>query len=276
MEIAFAHLDERTAKFVLSGATPAFANVLRRAMISEVPTLAIEDVRIYDNTSVLFDEILAHRLGLIPLKTDLSCYGPREGCGCGGAGCPVCTATYTLSVEGPRTVYSSDLIPQDPNAAPAEENIPIVELGEDQKVVLEAQAVIGTGKEHAKWQPTVACGYKNYPAIRIDENCDGCGMCIDECPRGVLAADSGSVKVVEGRLESCSLCRLCERACLASGIGNEPAIHIDTEEGRFIFVVESDGSMPVSEIIERALQYVQKRSDDLVEVVNEITGEVAE
>jgi len=59
MEIAFSRLDERVAKFTLSGVSTPFANMFRRAMMSEVPTLAIENVRIYDNTSVLFDEMLA-------------------------------------------------------------------------------------------------------------------------------------------------------------------------------------------------------------------------
>ena len=72
MEIEFASLDDSLARFTLSGASAAFANAFRRAMIGEVPTLAIEDIRIYDNTSALFDEMLAHRVGLIPLKTDLS------------------------------------------------------------------------------------------------------------------------------------------------------------------------------------------------------------
>jgi DNA-directed RNA polymerase subunit D len=273
MEIAFSRLDERVAKFTLSGVSTPFANMFRRAMMSEVPTLAIVNVRIYDNTSVLFDEMLAHRLGLIPLRTDLEQYRLRSECTCGGAGCQFCTATYTLSAEGPKTVYSSDLIPQDPDAAPVEENIPIIELSNEQKVVLEAQAILGTGKEHAKWQATTACGYKNYPAITIDKRCDGCGMCLEECPRNVLEAADGRVRVVNGRLESCSLCRLCERACLAGGIDDEPAIHIGTDPEKFIFVVESDGSMPVGEIIERALQYIQKQSDDLVDVMNEITGE---
>ena len=68
MEIEFASLDDSLARFTLSGASAAFANAFRRAMIGEVPTLAIEDVRIYDNTSALFDEMLAHRVGLIPIK----------------------------------------------------------------------------------------------------------------------------------------------------------------------------------------------------------------
>jgi len=272
MQISFSRLDDTVARFVLRDVNPAFANTLRRTMIGEVPTLAIEDVFIYDNNSALFDEILAHRLGLIPLRTDLEEYVMKEECSCGGEGCSGCTAIYTLSVEGPKTVYSSDLIPQDPRAAPVVDSIPLVKLEKEQKVVLEARAVLGKGIDHAKWQPTLACGYKGYPIITIDKKCDGCGMCIDECPRGILEVVGDSARVVEGKLEDCSLCRLCERICNSEGTWDKPAIHITSEETRFIFVVESDGSLPVKEIIERALREIQSKSESLVDVLSDISG----
>jgi DNA-directed RNA polymerase subunit D len=273
MEIEFSSLDDTLARFTLAGASPAFANAFRRAMIGEVPTLAIEDVRIYDNTSAFFDEMLAHRLGLIPIKTDLSTYSTQENCTCGGAGCPGCTVTFTLSVEGPKTVLSSDLIPQDPKATPVYDNIPIVKLTKGQKLVVEARAVLNTGREHAKWQPTLVCGYKNYPVVSISETCDACGNCVDECPREVLATKGKKVEIAEGKLPDCSMCKLCERACLASGIGDEPAITISAEPDRYIFVVESDGSLPVKEIMERALQYIRDQSDELERQLGEISGD---
>jgi DNA-directed RNA polymerase subunit D len=273
MQIEIASLDNTLARFTLTGANPGFANAFRRAMISEVPTLAIEDVRIYDNTSALFDEMLAHRLGLIPIKTDLDTYTTQERCACGGAGCPGCTSTYTLSVEGPKTVMSSDLIPQDPKATPVFDNIPIVKLTKGQKVVIEARAVLNTGREHAKWQPTLVCGYKNYPVVTISDACDACGMCVDECPRGVLAVKGKKVEVVNGKLPDCSMCRLCERACVATGIGEEPAIRISAEPDRFIFVVESDGALPVKEIMERALRYIKEQSEEMDHQTSEISGE---
>jgi len=273
MEIEFSSLDDTLARFTLAGASPAFANAFRRAMIGEVPTLAIEDVRIYDNTSAFFDEMLAHRLGLIPIKTDLSTYSTQENCTCGGAGCPGCTVTFTLSVEGPKTVLSSDLIPQDPNATPVYDNIPIVKLTKGQKLVVEARAVLNTGREHAKWQPTLVCGYKNYPVVSISETCDACGNCVDECPREVLATKGKKVEIAEGKLPDCSMCRLCERACLASGIGDEPAITISAESDRYIFVVESDGSLPVKEIMDRALQYIRDQSNELERQLGEISGD---
>jgi DNA-directed RNA polymerase subunit D len=273
MEIEFASLDDSLARFTLSGASTGFANAFRRAMIGEVPTLAIEDVRIYDNTSALFDEMLAHRIGLIPLKTDLSSYSTQDNCSCGGAGCPGCTSTYTLSVEGPRTVMSSDLIPQDPKAVPVYDNIPIVKLTKGQKLVIEARAILNTGREHAKWQPTLVCGYKNHPVVSISDACDACGLCVDECPRGILAVNGKKVQVVDGKLSECSMCRLCERACLSSGIGDEPAITISAESDRYIYLVESDGSLPVKEIMNRALLYMKEQADTLEKQLGEISGD---
>jgi DNA-directed RNA polymerase subunit D len=273
MEIEFASLDDSLARFTLSGASTAFANAMRRAMIGEVPTLAIEDVRIYDNTSALFDEMLAHRLGLIPITTDLATYTTQDNCSCGGAGCPGCTSTYTLSVEGPKTVTSSDLIPQDPKAAPVYDNIPIVKLTKGQKLVIEARAVLNTGRTHAKWQPTLVCGYKNYPVITVSDACDACGNCVDECPRDILEIKGKKVGVINGKLPDCSMCRLCERACLASGIGHEPAIKISAENDRFIFVVESDGSLPAREIMNRALTYIREQADELENQLGELSGD---
>jgi len=273
MQIEFASLDDSLARFTLSGASPAFANAFRRAMISEVPTLAIEDVRIYNNTSALFDEMLAHRLGLIPIKTDLSSYSTQAKCTCGGAGCPGCTVTFTLSAEGPRMVSSNDLIPADPKAVPVFDNVPIVKLTKGQTLVLEAKAVLNTGKEHAKWQPTQVCGYKNHPVVSISEACDACGMCVEECPRKVLAVRGKKVEVVNGKLPDCSMCKLCEKACMASGIGDEPAIRVTAEADRYIFVVESDGSLPVKEIMNRALLYIKENSDELEHQLGEISGD---
>jgi len=273
MEIEFASLDDSLARFTLSGASTAFANAFRRAMIGNVPTLAIEDVRIYDNTSALFDEMLAHRIGLIPLKTDLSSYSTQDTCSCGGAGCPGCTSTYTLSVEGPKTVMSSDLIPQDPKAAPVYDNIPIVKLTKGQKLVIEARAILSTGREHAKWQPTLVCGYKNHPVVTVSDACDACGLCVDECPRGILAIKGKKVQVVVGKLPDCSMCRLCERACLSSGIGDQPAIIISAENDRYIYMVEGDGSLPVKEIMNRALLYMKEQADTLEKQLGEISGD---
>jgi len=272
MKIDFSSIEADRTSFVLSESHIAFANALRRAMQSEVRSFAIEDVRIYDNTSALFDEMLAHRLGLIPLTTDLQSYIPRDQCSCGGKGCAQCTVTLTMSVEGPRMVISDDLISQDPAVRPAVGNVPIVKLEKNQKVVIEAYAILDRGIAHSKWQPVTVCGYKNYPLISADNRCDGCGLCVEVCPKNILEVKGGAIAVKDGADSSCSLCRLCEQACLNSGIGDEPAIHIGMDDSRFIFSMESDGSLPAIEILKQGLLYLKNQSDELLEALSEIRG----
>lgn len=272
MKIEFSSLEENAASFVLSDVSIAFANALRRAMTSEVMAFAIEDVKIYDNTSALFDEILTHRLGLIPLVTDPDNFVPRSQCSCDGTGCPRCTVTLTMSVEGPCVVMSGDLVSQDAFVQPAEDKIPIVKLEKSQKVVIEAQAYMERGIEHAKWSPVTVCGYKNYPAITHDERCDGCGLCVEVCPKDILQVKGSVIGVKDGVLELCSLCRLCELACLNSGIGNEPAIHIGMDERKFLFTVESAGALPTVGIIKHGLLFLKNHSDELHEALSEIRG----
>lgn len=135
----------------------SYANTLRRFCISEVPSMAIDDVIILENTSVLYDEILAHRLGLIPLKTDFKKYLLPEKCDCKSElGCNKCRVLLVLdAVAKDRvvTVFSGDLVSEDKETRPISDTIPIVKLAKGQAIKLEAYARLGRGKEHAKWQP---------------------------------------------------------------------------------------------------------------------------
>lgn len=145
----------------LEGIDRSYANAIRRFCISEVPSMAIDDVVILENSSVLYDEILAHRLGMIPIKTDLERYILPEKCDCGSAlGCNKCRVLFVLEATGKEkvsTVLSGDLVSEDREVRPISESIPIVKLAQGQTVKLEAYARLGRGKEHAKWQPcTVA------------------------------------------------------------------------------------------------------------------------
>src|SRR6266704_1409698 len=99
MDIKLLSKEQETLCFVLSDVSPAFANALRRIMISEIPVMAIDDVMILENNSVMYDEILAHRLGLVPVTTDGS-YNLPEECSCKSElGCAkwqsVSAATYS-------------------------------------------------------------------------------------------------------------------------------------------------------------------------------------
>ena len=96
MKMKMIKKEKEKCVFVVEGTTPAFANSLRRIMISEVPTLSIEWIDVLENSSVLFDEVIAHRLGLIPLKFPVDKFNFKSECKCGGKGCPLCEAVFSL------------------------------------------------------------------------------------------------------------------------------------------------------------------------------------
>lgn len=142
-----------------------YVNSLRRLAISEVPTLAIDDVVILENSSVMHDEALAHRLGLIPLKTDPSRFVMPHDCDCKSTlGCSKCRVLLVVDAEASdksRVVSSGELVSEDEKVKPVSRDIPIVVLAPSQKLKFEAYARLGIGKDHAKWQPTAAAIVKD-------------------------------------------------------------------------------------------------------------------
>ncbi len=162
MDIKLLSKEQDTLRFVLSDISPAFANALRRIIMAEVPVMAIDDVMILENNSVMYDEILAHRLGLIPVTTDQT-YNLPEDCTCKSElGCEKCRASFSLETEASdpvEVVYTSHLKPENPDVRPVSDKIPIVKLAQGQRIKLEAYARLGRGNVHAKWQPVSACTY---------------------------------------------------------------------------------------------------------------------
>lgn len=191
-------------RFILSDTDTSMANTLRRIMIAEVPTLAIDLVEFHDNSTVLNDEYIAHRLGLIPIRYQAQnslkggdCNGaflPHQECVCYER-CPRCSVEFELEVdydkenakrpEGERdmpiTVTSRDLLSNNPQVMPAhflseeeadeahDEGISIVKMGPGQKLKLKAVARMGISKEHAKWCPVAVATYRFWPVVTINE-----------------------------------------------------------------------------------------------------------
>ena len=132
-----------------------YANALRRICLNGVPIFAIDTVDIVENSSVLADEGLAHRLGLIPLKTDLKRFNEPAKCDCQSeTGCSNCRVMLVLDSgdsDTTRTVLSGEISSEDDSVKPISDNIPIVQLAPGQRVKLECYARLGRGVEHAKW-----------------------------------------------------------------------------------------------------------------------------
>ena len=167
-------------------------------MIADLPKLAINDVIVYDNTSPLFDEIISHRLGLIPIPTDLQLLSFKEECKCKGAGCPNCTVRYTLSKEGEGIIYSGDLQPEHESFAIKENKIPIVELSKDQRIILEVEAVLGRGKDHAKWQSVQAPRYFYEIEIETDtKRKDDLDEFVAKLPKGLVEIKNNKLDLKE-------------------------------------------------------------------------------
>jgi DNA-directed RNA polymerase subunit D len=142
-----------------------YVNAIRRLSISEVPSLAIDDVVILENSSVMHDEAIAHRLGLIPLRTDLDRFVMPHDCDCKSTlGCSKCRVLLVLDSEAnekTKVVTSGELLSEDELVKPVSNDIPIVVLAPNQKLKFEAYARLGVGKDHAKWQPTSAAIVKD-------------------------------------------------------------------------------------------------------------------
>ena len=266
MKVEVLSLSGATIRFLLHGCDVAFANALRRTMMTEVPCMTIDDIFFFDNSSVMSDEVLAHRLGFVPLATDLDSYVLPERCRCeSDLGCSLCRVVLTLDVEAEgerKVVYSGDLVSEDPRVVSTSPGIPLVKLAPGQAVKLEAYARLGAGKAHAKWQPVSMCVYQNVAEIEIDEErCTACGQCIEACPRGVLALEEGKLKVVY--LYACTLCGDCAEACPEE----PPAVVQHMRDDTFLFTVESTGCIPPERIVSEAARILTEKLDEFSEKV---------
>ncbi len=262
MELNILELKEKYIKFEIKGITPSMANALRRTLINDIPKLAIHKVifhhgqirdkngNVHDSTTPLFDEIIAHRLGLIPLPTDLNmkfrddCDHPPD------EGCPLCTVTYTLNKHGPATVYSGDLVPHgDQKFRPVDSLIPIVKLKDNQAILLEAEAIMGTAREHAKWQVTSGVSYKYHREITVKkDDSDYWEEVKNSCPENVIYEDKDKITFTDDRK--------CKAMAKLLSFDNP---EIKEDNSWFIFQFETDGSLSAKDTLDYALRRLQER-----------------
>ncbi|KAJ3023564.1 45 kDa subunit of RNA polymerase II [Thoreauomyces humboldtii] len=183
-QVTIKEVTQNTVTFVLSNTDLSLANALRRVMIAEVPTIAIDLVDFETNTTVLADEFIAHRLGLIPIvSTQASSINYRHECTC-VTYCPECSVDFTLNVSctsnNPMSVYSRDLVSShpsidtyidhedpDPASGGGGKGVLIAKLRRGQNLRIRAIARKGTGKEHAKWAPCTGVAFEYDPHNRL-------------------------------------------------------------------------------------------------------------
>ncbi|MCU4925499.1 DNA-directed RNA polymerase subunit D [Halobacteria archaeon AArc-dxtr1] len=243
-DVEFVERGDREARFLVRGVTPAFANGIRRAMVADVPTMAIDTVRFVENSSVMFDEQLALRLGLVPLTT------PPEG-----EFVEDDVVTLSIDVSGPGTAYSGDLVSSDELVQPADENVPIINLKDGQRLEAEADAVLDRGKDHAKHQGGVAVGYRHLQRVTVDGDLPEFEDEESRIVRGVIEDEDGEL-VPTSEFDH----DLTERY---------PGKNVQVEDvpNAFVFHVETDGSFTVSELVTRAADSIERRATELEDAV---------
>lgn len=208
-------------------ANESLANAIRRSIL-EVPTLAVDEVEIYKNDSALYDEVLAHRIGLIPLKTEKSMSAKTK-------------IALKLSKTGPCTVYASDL--NGPVDVPFPK-IPITLLVKNHKLELSATAILGTGSEHAKYIPGL--GYYRHL------------LTVNSSPENDKIVQASKALIKPEKQGSKWICDLDDASINAIEEKSKDAIK-DSEE--IIFVIESYGSMKAEDILKEAIKSLSKNLD---------------
>lgn len=282
--------------FEIKGISCAMANTLRRIMIAEVPTMAIEHVFVINNTSIIQDEVLAHRLGLIPIAVDPRLFELKAE---DDAPCEKNTIVMKLKIECKRLpdgtivndkVHSDHLewlpegseIPEETNTTftstqksdnlqevrPVHHDILIAKLRPGQAIEVECHCTKGSGEEHAKWSPVATAWYRLYPEVAILQRppTDIANELIEELP-GLLQLQKNSEMEVDDALRHEILLEKVRR--LSGEPRYAPYIQLRKRKDHFIFTIESTGAYKPHEIFQLAIDRIVSKCDKVLEGLGE-------
>ena len=248
-------------KLVVEGVKPSLINSFRRILITDVPVLAIDRVIILDNTTVMYDEVLAHRLAMIPLKTNLDKLPKIEECEDELVDPSLCQVRYQLSVKANDqvvSVYAKDLIPDDPDFAPVYPDTLIVKMSKGQVLSIEAYAKLGRARDHAKWQACLA-SYYYYPKVQLlNPRDERCASCLESC-KGITKNNNEYV-ITDPLQCTFDKWKACEDMCSGSLV-------VDWDEDKYVFWVENYGNMSMVSLLKEAFRVWKWRFTTFLDVV---------
>lgn len=234
-------LEEKNNRLSLlvSDSYTALMNSLRRTIMNNVPVFAAEKIILYENSSVMPDEMLSHRIGMLPLFVQQK--KTKKGD----------EVTLVVEKEGPCTVYSSDLTSKDTGVAVLDENVPIVKLTKNQRLKLEVKAVAGVGKTHSQFQPALV-SYKQLPNFDFS-NVKNPETIAKAFPNGTVEIKAKKVFVVDA---------------MHHMISHEAAdrfpdeVKIDYDDSKFVFIIESYQQKKNDEIILEGISALREKTEE--------------
>ena len=261
MSIEIQRRTPEAVSFALSGVDVSMANALRRIMLAEIPTLAVETVTFVENTTIFQDDYLAHRLGMVPLwAADPS------------------TESATLRMEvstadEERDITSRDLVCDTPGVEVrhcSKSGILLGKLMPHQRLSFTSTAKRGTGAEHAKWSAVSTARFSYKASIEIDQarfNTAASQRIADMCPKKVFDVEDGNLVVA--RSEACVFCGECTNR-EAQRLSGPRSVRVGAEPGVFMFEVESAGQYPAAEVVDMACEALVRKCDLLMDRVRNL------
>eukprot|EP00927_Polykrikos_kofoidii_P072517 TRINITY_DN68621_c0_g1_i1.p1 TRINITY_DN68621_c0_g1~~TRINITY_DN68621_c0_g1_i1.p1 ORF type:complete len:361 (-),score=67.97 TRINITY_DN68621_c0_g1_i1:65-1147(-) len=264
-------MNDDMVTFDMIGIDPPLANAFRRILIAEVPTIAISTATIHQNTSVIHDENLAHRLGLVPIvmEPELLEWKPADS-----------DFTEDNSVQfslhkacaGERmTVYSGDMkwIPLSDNQRerfkdnpprPVADDIIIAKMRAGQEMEIVCHCEKGIGRDHAKWSPVCTATYRLLPHITFKKDIKDkdAEELKNVCPMGVFDIEDiggGSKRATVAHPRKCTTCR----ECITSFEGEAKGLVLGKRKDFYLFSIESVGQVSAMVLFERALTKLKQK-----------------
>ncbi len=228
--------------FEITGSTPVFVNTIRRSIVNKVPVMAAEKIDISANSTALYDEMLAHRIGLTPLKFPAGKYKLRENCSCKGKGCANCEVKGIMKKKGTVSVYGEDIKFTDENVSAKNPKELIAKMIDLQEVDVEITARLGTASEHARWQPALV-GYKYAPETDISKYCE-------KCQKELKSVSSAAGKITNPLA--------VEKFRATVGACSEDASKLDSDKSKLIVTIESVSGLDPKTIVLEALSVFEK------------------
>lgn len=230
------------------------ANAIRRS-VNEIPVVAIDEVEIHKNDSALYDEMIAHRIGLIPIKSNRKLEMPQEDSD--GKKSMKSEIQLSLKVKGPATVYSKDL---KGDIEQVHENLPIVILNKDQELEMLAYARLGTGEKHSKYSPGLVY-YRHVTNIKI-KNGEKASEIIEKMKEGLIDAPKGKVK--SGEVIKCYM----DSDYVESFTSDNNKDSIETSIGEeIVFFIEGWGQIDNKEIFGESVKVIEKNLKEVLKAI---------